>query len=81
MFIEVYGVEVGNLVLKFLFYSGLYIVGGIVVKIILFINLGSFMEVFKDKGWMKFLLEKIFVYVILNFYVGLIGVVICVFNL
>lgn len=67
MFVEVYGVEVGNLVLKFLFYSGLYIVGGIVGKIILLFKLGSFMEVFKNKGWMILLLEKVFVYIILNF--------------
>ncbi|MDE5070905.1 MAG: glucokinase [Trichodesmium sp. St16_bin4-tuft] len=81
MFIEAYGAEAGNLALKLLPYSGLYIAGGIAAKIIPLINSGSFMEAFKDKGRMKPLLEKIPVHVILNPHVGLIGAAIRASNL
>ncbi|MCL2926362.1 MAG: glucokinase [Trichodesmium sp. MAG_R04] len=81
MFVEAYGVEAGNLALKFLPYGGLYIAGGIAAKIISLMKSGSFMEAFKNKGRMKPLLEKVPVHIILNPQVGLIGAAIRASNL
>ncbi len=81
MFVEAYGAEAGNLALKFLPYSGLYIAGGIAGKIIPLLKSGTFMEAFKNKGRMTPLLEKVPVHIILNPQVGLIGAAICASNL
>ena len=81
MFVEAYGAEAGNMALKFLPYSGLYIAGGIAGKIIPLLKSGSFMEAFKNKGRMTPLLEKVPVHIILNPQVGLIGAAICASNL
>ncbi|NEO31078.1 MAG: glucokinase [Symploca sp. SIO3C6] len=77
MFVEAYGAEAGNLALKLLPYGGLYIAGGIAAKILPLIQEGSFLRVFRHKGRVSPLLEKVPVHVILNPQVGLIGAVIC----
>lgn len=81
MFVEAYGAEAGNLALKLLPYSGLYIAGGIAAKIIPLMKSGSFIEAFNHKGRMRPLLEKVPVHIILNPEVGLIGAAIRASNL
>jgi len=73
LFIEAYGAEAGNLALKILPYGGLYIAGGIAVKIMPLMQQGTFMNAFRNKGRMRSVLEKIPVHVIANPRVGLIG--------
>jgi len=73
MFVRIYGVEAGNLALKFLPSGGLYIAGGIAPKIIKFLQKGIFMDGFTGKGPLSGLLKNIPVYVILNEDIGLIG--------
>ncbi|NEO98418.1 MAG: glucokinase [Symploca sp. SIO2E9] len=77
MFVEAYGAEAGNFALKLLPYGGLYIAGGIAAKILPLIQEGNFLRVFRQKGRVSPLLEKVPVHVILNPQVGLIGAVIC----
>lgn len=81
IFVEAYGAEAGNLALKLLPYSGLYVAGGIAAKILPLIKSGSFIEAFNHKGRMRPLLEKVPVHVILNPDVGLIGAAIRASNL
>ena len=73
MFVRIYGVEAGNLALKFLPSGGLYLAGGIAPKIIKLLQNGLFMESFTGKGRLSGLLKNIPVYAILNEDVGLIG--------
>lgn len=72
-FIDAYAAEAGNLALKLLPYGGLYVAGGIAAKILPLLQTGRFLEVFKQKGRMKPLLDRVPVYVVLNPQVGLIG--------
>ncbi len=81
IFVEAYGAEAGNLALKLLPYSGLYIAGGIAAKILPLMKSGSFMEAFHRKGRMRGLLEKVPVHIVLNSNVGLIGAAIRASNL
>jgi glucokinase len=73
MFLEAYGAETGNLALKILPYGGIYIAGGIAAKILPIIKESNFIEVFKQKGRMVSLLEKIPIKIVLNSQVGLLG--------
>lgn len=73
MFVSAYGAEAGNLALKSLPYSGVYIAGGIGPKILAKIQDGTFMQAFLDKGRLRPLLEKMCVSLILNPKVGLLG--------
>ncbi|NES76319.1 MULTISPECIES: glucokinase [unclassified Okeania] len=81
LFVEAYGAEAGNLALKLLPYSGLYIAGGIAAKILPLMKSGTFMEAFNHKGRMRVLLEKVPVHIVLNPKVGLIGAAIRASNL
>ncbi len=73
MFVQAYGAEAGNLALKLLPYSGLYLAGGIAAKILPLLQQGEFIAAFQQKGRMQGLLEHIPVHIILNPNVGLIG--------
>jgi glucokinase len=73
MFVSAYGAEAGNLALRGVTTSGLFIGGGIARKIMPFIQQGSFMEAFLAKGSMTELLLTIPVRVILNEQAGLVG--------
>jgi glucokinase len=73
MFVSAYGAEAGNLALKLLPYSGLYLAGGIAAKNLPLIESGIFLDAFLAKGRMSSLLKRIPVYIILNTEVGLIG--------
>ena len=82
MFLEAYGSEAGNFALKLLPYGGLYVAGGITPRILPLLendenDEGIFLKAFKQKGRMSKLLEKIPVYVVLDFQAGLLGAAIC----
>jgi glucokinase len=65
-FVRLYGAEAGNLALKVMSRSGLYLGGGIAPKILPLLQEGGFLDAFLDKGRMRPLLEAMPVKVILN---------------
>lgn len=73
MFVSAYGAEAGNLALRGVATSGLFVGGGIAPKILPALMSGSFMEAFVAKAPMDELLEKVPVKVILCADAGLIG--------
>jgi len=77
MFVSAYGAEAGNLALRGLALSGVYIGGGIAPKILPALTSGVFMDAFLAKAPMTELLSKVPVKVILNPEAGLIGAAIC----
>jgi len=66
LFVSIYGAEAGNLALKFLATGGVYIGGGIALKILSKLQEGAFMKAFQDKGRLSALLSSIPVRVILD---------------
>jgi len=73
MFVTAYGAEAGNVALRGITTSGLYVSGGIAPKILPALKTGSFMEAFVDKEPMRELLLRVPVKVILNREAGLLG--------
>ena len=73
MFVAAYGAEAGNLALRGVTTSGLYVGGGIAPKILPALTNGAFMEAFLSKPPMTELLSKIPVKVILCADAGLVG--------
>ena len=69
----IYGAEAGNLALKVLALGGVYVAGGIAVKIIEKIKDGTFFAAFRDKWKFESLLDNIPVSVILNESAPLLG--------
>jgi glucokinase len=69
----IYGAEAGNLALKVLALGGVYVAGGIAVKIIEKIKDGSFFAAFRDKWKFESLLSNIPVSVVLNESAPLLG--------
>jgi glucokinase len=69
----IYGSEAGNLALKVLALGGVYVAGGIAVKIIEKIKDGTFFEAFRDKWKFETMLDNIPVSVILNESAPLLG--------
>ncbi len=69
----IYGAEAGNLALKVLALGGVYVAGGIAVKILDKIKDGAFFSAFKDKWHFENLLLNIPVSVVLNESAPLIG--------
>jgi glucokinase len=65
-FVRLYGAEAGNLALKVMSRSGLYLGGGIAPKILPRLQNGRFLDSFFNKGRMRPLLEAMPVKVILN---------------
>ncbi|MEZ5290821.1 MAG: glucokinase [Vicinamibacterales bacterium] len=72
MFVDAYGAEAGNLALRAVATSGLYVGGGIAPKILPLIQ-ARFMTTFLDKAPMHGLLADVPVHVILNDQAGLVG--------
>jgi glucokinase len=70
---SIYGAEAGNLALKVLALGGVYVAGGIAVKIIEKIKDGKFFNAFRDKWKFESLLDNIPVSVILNESAPLLG--------
>ncbi len=66
VFCRIYGAEAGNLALKCLSYGGIYITGGIGVKIFPVLENGEFMKSLFNKGRMSDLLKNIPVKVCTN---------------
>jgi len=74
IFVSCYGAEAGNLALKTLPYGGLYIAGGIALKIMPIMTKGDqFLNNFLNKGRMKSVLSKIPIYLVKHTEVGLLG--------
>jgi len=69
----IYGAEAGNLALKVLALGGVYVAGGIAVKIIDKIKDGAFFAAFRDKWKFEGLLSNIPVSVVLNESAPLLG--------
>jgi glucokinase len=69
----IYGAEAGNLALKVLALGGVYVAGGIAVKIIEKIKDGTFFAAFRDKWKFETMLSNIPVSVILNEAAPLLG--------
>jgi glucokinase len=65
-FISIYGAEAGNLALKAMAVSGIYVGGGIAPKIVAKLQDGGFMRAFSAKSRLSSLLQAIPVRVILN---------------
>ena len=70
---EIYGAEAGNLALKVLALGGVYVAGGIAVKILPKIQDGTFFKSFKDKWHFGEMLGNVPVSVVLNESAPLIG--------
>jgi len=66
LFASLYGAETGNLVLKSLALGGVYLAGGIAVKILPILQQGEFMRAFCDKGRFGSMLAQVSVKVVLN---------------
>ncbi len=73
LFIEILGVEAGNLALKVLATGGLYLGGGISPRIVEQLKTSAFLPMMYNKGRFEDLLKSIPVHVILNKKAGLIG--------
>jgi glucokinase len=73
MFVAAYGAEAGNLALRAVATSGLYVGGGIAPKILPALTTGLFMDAFLSKEPMRGLLERVPVKVILNPEAALLG--------
>jgi glucokinase len=67
------GAEAGNLALRDLSTGGVFLGGGIVVKLIEKLQDGSFLESYLDKGRLRSLVEKIPVRVVMNDDAALLG--------
>lgn len=63
---EAFGAEAGNLALRVLAYGGVYLAGGIAVKILPVLERGRFCKAFAEKGPMTEILARIPIAVILN---------------
>lgn len=73
IFVDAYGSEAGNVALRYVATSGLYVGGGIAPKIIPALESGSFLDAFRAKGRMRDLVTTMPVSVILNPDAGLVG--------
>jgi glucokinase len=73
LWIAMYGSETGNLALKVLALGGVYVAGGIAVKVLEKIKDGAFFRAFKDKESFEGLLSNIPVSVVLNESAPLLG--------
>ena len=72
-FVEIYGAQAGNLALTVMATAGVFVGGGIVVKMLPKMASGSFLRAFRDKGRYRELLSQIPVGVLLNPKTALIG--------
>lgn len=73
LFASIYGAEAGNLALKAMTLSGVYLAGGIAPKMLTKLKDGTFMRAFTAKGRYKRLLTSIPVRVIMNQKAAILG--------
>jgi glucokinase len=66
LWIDAFGSEAGNLALRVLAYGGVYLAGGIALKILPKLKQGSFARSFSDKAPLTSVLARIPIFVILN---------------
>jgi glucokinase len=66
IWMEAYGAEAGNMALRVLPFGGVYIAGGIAIKLLPKLKDGSFAHAFSDKAKLSSQLAKIPIYVVLN---------------
>jgi glucokinase len=66
IWMEAYGAEAGNMALRVLPFGGVYIAGGIALKILSKLKDGSFVRAFSDKAKLSVQLAKIPIFVVLN---------------
>ena len=72
-FCELYGAEAGNMALRALTYGGVFVGGGIAPKNLAFLQNGSFMRGFTDKGRFAEMMEDTDVWVSTNPRAALLG--------
>lgn len=80
LFYDILAAEAGNLALKVLSTSGIYIGGGIPPRILEYMKKPRFLEILKNKGRFVELLSQMPVKVILNSKAGLLGAAACGLN-
>ncbi len=73
MFLGVYGAQAGNLALAILAVGGVYVGGGIVLKMLPRMTSSAFLEAFRDKGRYSSLMSEIPVQVLLDPRASLLG--------
>lgn len=74
LFVELYGAEAGDMSVKLLPYGGVYIAGGIALKIKKYmLEEDRFLFALRHKGRMKNILKNVPVYLVLQKDVGLLG--------
>lgn len=66
IWMEAYGAEAGNMALRLLPFGGVYISGGIALKVLPKLQDGSFVRAFSDKAKLSTQLAKIPIFVVLN---------------
>jgi glucokinase len=66
LWVSAYGSEAGNLALRVLAFGGIYVAGGIAVKILPKMQDGTFFRAFCDKGSFAPILARIPIHVVLN---------------
>jgi glucokinase len=66
IWMEAYGAEAGNMALRVLPFGGVYIAGGIALRILSKLKDGSFVRAFSDKAKLSTQLAKIPIFVVLN---------------
>jgi len=72
-FAQIYGSEAGNLALRFMATGGVYVAGGMAMKLADSLVAGGFLDAFFDKGRLSDLLRSMPVHIVLNDSVALIG--------
>lgn len=77
IWVSVYGAEAGNLALKIMATSGIFLSGGIAPKILAKLTGPLFMNAFLNKGRLRSLMEAIPVQVVTNEKTGLLGAARC----
>ena len=77
LFVSILGAIAGNLALTGMTTGGMYLGGGIIPRILPFLEEADFMEAFIDKGRFRELLSRIPVHVILNDKAALLGAAWC----
>jgi len=73
MFVSILGTAAGNMVMSYLSTGGVYLGGGIPPRILPYLESGSFMKAFKNKGRFSKLNASVPVHIIINPNVGLLG--------
>jgi len=66
LWVSAYGSEAGNLALRVLAFAGVYVAGGIAVKILPKMQDGTFLRAFCDKGNFAPILARVPIYIVLN---------------